>query len=304
MKTHRFNAMRLALVAVVGAVVLEVILTVSIGLGKAFTLDQVPSHLAALVVGGLGGWVFELMRELTTAAADAIETVTVLQASVAALTANITYQDAALGMLTRSPRHNAALTLLLQASMSDNFRNIPLIGVPKYLEFLKVAIEHSDGYEGVQRQPLRWYKVTGAGSYLVDLRKRDMSFKRRLFIVDDDQVEQMTEDLADDEILDYYWRNTGEVKSYWLTVSEFKRNFPGRRIPRDLALYDRQLLVAYDETNQLLSFDVVKAGSDVLDLFDAVPEMARHGVAVLKEIPDPGHGDAGRVGDADWDRVG
>jgi hypothetical protein len=54
-----------------------------------------------------------------------------------ALRAHITYQDAALGMLTQSPRLNAALTMLIPASMSDKFRNIPLIGVPKYLDFLK-----------------------------------------------------------------------------------------------------------------------------------------------------------------------
>lgn len=64
--------------------------------------------------------------------------------------------------------------------MSGNFRNIPLVGISSYLDFLRKAVEHSDGYEGVQRKPLSWFKETGAGSYLRDLKGRKMSNKRSL----------------------------------------------------------------------------------------------------------------------------
>jgi hypothetical protein len=75
----------------------------------------------------------------------------------------------------------------------------------------------------------------------------------------------------------YYWRHTGDVETYWMTVGEFRMTFPGRDVPRDLALYDRQLLVAYDESRLILRFDVVRREADVCRLFDDVMEMiSRH----------------------------
>jgi len=48
------------------------------------------------------------------------------------------------------------------------------------------------------------------------------------------------------------------VETYWMSVSDFRFTFPGRDVPRDLALYDRQLLVAYDESRLILRVDVVR----------------------------------------------
>ena len=286
--------LRLALIAVAGALILETIVTFATGFRQAFTFREVPTHLAAILVGALGGWLFELFRELTVATSEAIKDVSSLTSSVTALTAKITYQDQALSMLTRCPRHNVALTALIRASMSDNFRNIPLVGEPTYLNFLERAIEHSDGYEGIQRRPLRWYKDTDAGPYLVDLKRRNMDYKRRLFIVDDDEFEDMQADLANPEIVEYYWQHTGKVDSYWMTATEFRSTFPGMQIPRDLALYDRQvgndpdsspaLLICYDEDNSLLTFDVVGDESDVTRLFGELEDMAKRALPVLKEI--------------------
>jgi hypothetical protein len=282
---RKFNTTRLALVAFIGALILEIVLTFAVGLREAFTIRQIPAHLAALLVGSLGGWLFELFREMTITTEETMRTAANMQTSVQALTARITYQDEALNMLTSCPRHNDALTSLIKASMSENFRNIPLVGVPAYLNFLKRAIEHSDRYEGIQRKPFSWFKDTDGGSYLSDLKRRHMRYKTRLLIIDQSDEEQMERELNDEEILKYYWNHTGAVTTYWMTVMDFLTIFPGMAIPRDLALYDRQLLISYDERTQMLSFDVLNYESDVFKIFDSIDQLASHGVAALRRVP-------------------
>lgn len=287
MREHQLNALRLAIVSFFGALTLEIVLTFAIGLREAFTVRQIPVHLIALLVGSLGGWLFELFREMTSATADTMRIAANMQTSVRALTTRITYQDEALQMLISCPRHNEALSSLIKASMSENFRNIPLVGTSSYLEFLRKAIEHSDGYEGIQRRPLSWFRETGAGSYLGDLRSRSMKYKKRIFIIDKSDEEQMQLDLADEGVLNYYWRNTGAVMTYWMTSSDFVANFPAATIPRDLAMYDRQLVIAYDENIKMLSFDILDNDSSLGRLFDAVDQLASHSVAFLHELPIP-----------------
>lgn len=287
MSERRLDVVRLALVAFIGALILEVVLIFATGLKDAFTVRQIPAHLVAILVGSLAGWLFELFRQMTEVTHETMKIATNLETNIQALTAKITYQDQALGMLISCPRHNEALTNLIKASMSENFRTIPLVGVPSYLEFLTKAVEHSDGYEGIQRKPLSWFKQTGGGSYLDDLKKRNMRYKKRLIIIDRSDEEQMQLDLADAGTLDYYWRHTGPVTTYWITSRDFAANFPGMEIPKDLALYDRQLLIAYDEQTKILTFDVLDTESDIRRLFHALDRLAPHEVEFLHELPIP-----------------
>lgn len=282
-----FNWIRLASVAFAGALILEVVLTFATGLRAAFTMRQIPEHLAALLVGSLAGWLFELFRVMTTTTHEAIRLATSLETSIKSLTRRITYQDEALAMLITCPRHNEALTSLIKASMEDNFRNIPLVGISSYLGFLKKAIEHSDHYEGIQRKPLCWYMQTGAGAYLSDLKQRNMKYMRRLLVIDKADETQMQADLADPETLEYYWNHTGAVSTYWITSSDFMKNFPGMEIPKDLALYDRQLLIAFNEETKMLNFDVIDQDSGIARMFDAVYGAARYKVGFLHELPIP-----------------
>jgi hypothetical protein len=210
------------------------------------------------------------------------------------LTRKITYQDRALTMLIDAPRHNEALTELIKASINDNFRSIPDIGVAAYLRVLSLAINHAERYEGIQRNPFRWYRDTDAGYYLDALREKTMIAKTRLVLIDDDDVEAMQQDLADPAVMEYYWQHTGNVETYWMTVSGFRMTFPGRDVPRDLALYDRQLLIAYDESKLILKFDVVRREADVCQLFDDLMEMISRGTPALKRVESAGSRSASR----------
>jgi hypothetical protein len=285
MSDRELNVGRLALVAVLGALILETVLTFATGLRTAFTVRQVPAHLSALLVGALAGWLFELFREMTRTTTETLRVAVKMQERFEALTAKITYQDEALNMLLTCPRHNDALSQLIRASIGDNFRNIPLVGAPSYLAFLRRAVVHSDGYEGIQRRSLRWYKDTGSGAYLSDLRRRNMKYKTRLFIIDEAEFDQWTCDLDEDEYLKYYWINTGDVATYWMTSGDFLANFPGWTAPpKDLALYDRQLLISYDEQARMLSFDVLDKDSDIARLFQLIEQLAMQGIPALHRL--------------------
>ena len=173
---------------------------------------------------------------------------------------------------------------MIKASLSDSFRSIPYVGVPAYLKMLGLAISHADGYEGTHRTTFRWFFEREAGHYLSGLRDKAMTVKTRLVLIDDADVDAMREDLADPEVMGYYWRHTGDTETFWMTVSEFRKAFPRRDVPRDLALYDRELWIAYDEANQTLSFDVVPPENEVCRLFGDLREMINRGQPELKRV--------------------
>lgn len=287
----QFRIARLALISFSGALILEIVLTFALGLREAFTVRQIPAHLAALLVGGLAGWLFELLRESTKATAEILAAAQGMQTNFETVANKIQYQERALDMLTACPRHNAAISQLLKSSISENFRRIPSVGVPEYLAFLRLAIVHSDGYEGIQRNTLSWFRDSKRGSYLNNLRQRNMRYKTRLFIIDDEQREEWKADLNDQESLSYYWRNTGNVDTYWIFAQNFSDNFPawGEEVPEDLALYDHQLLISYDEKRQLLSFNVVGTESEYPTLFQTIQQMARDGIPALHRLHPPSY---------------
>lgn len=288
MPDKKLKIVRLALIAFAGAFILEVILIFATGLRDAFTVHQIPADLSALLVGGLAGLLFELFREITDTTAETLRVATEMQESFETLTAKIKYQDEALGMLLKCPQHNVALSQLVKASISENFRNIPLVGVPSYFNFLRSAITHAEGYEGIQRKPLSWFRDTNGGAYLSELKRRNMRNKTRLIIIDKENSAQWQADLQDEDCLKYYWSNTGRVATYWITAEEFLAYFPSwKSAPRDLALYDRQLIISYDEQTRILSFDVLDATSSIVQLFQSIEQLSTQGLPILHELVMP-----------------
>lgn len=275
---------RLAGIALIGALALETVLIFSQGLENTFTTQRIPDHLAALAVGTLIGWMYELLRELNQATELSLQQFATMRTSIESLTGRIKYQDEALSMLTSCPRHNEALTALIETSMSDNFRSIPYVGEADYLQFLTKAIEHSDGYEGVQRHPLSWFLEYPW--YLDALRQRDMSYKTRIFILDDEDVVQMKGELADPELLNYYWEHTGSVASYWISATDFRRHCPRIDIPADFGLYDRQLLIAYDRDRQVLYFNTLPHSSPEQQIFSIQRELHKRNINAFRKIPE------------------
>jgi hypothetical protein len=283
-----FNITRLALIAVGGAVVLEIILTFATGLRASFTVGEIPAHLAALLVGALVGLLFELFRVIISTTKKTLDEATMMRTSFETLTAKIKYQDEALAMLLKSPRHNETLSRLVQASIGENFRNIPLVGVASYLGFLTTAIAHSDGYEGIQRRPLSWFRDSGGGSYLGELKRRNMRYKVRLIVIDEADFSQWEADLQDKGCLEYYWSHTGNVMTYWMATEDFLAIFPNwDSAPRDLALYDRELIIFYDEQARILSFDVLDSTAKVVQLFQAIEQLSAEKLPTLHRLDMP-----------------
>jgi hypothetical protein len=139
-----------------------------------------------------------------------------------------------------------------------------------YLSYLIKAIKHSAQYEGVQRKPVSWFKDEQEfrKNYLNSLRDQRMRFKTRIFIIDDEDLEQMKHELSDSELMNYYWSHTGEdAKTFWIPSSSFKRNFPELKLPGDFALYDGQLFIKYDEDRQTVSFDVLESINEEAQIF-------------------------------------
>jgi hypothetical protein len=271
------GVLKLAGVAALGALLTDVVVVLTEGLDKSFTVAAIPHHVGAIAVGGLLGWMYELLRELSKATTSSVR-------EISSLTSKISYQDEALSMLLSCPRHNDVLTSLIAASMRDNFRNVPYVGVGEYLRFLSTAVEHSGGFQGIQRKTLRWFRDTSAAGYLEVLRDRKMARKTRIFVIEPDEIASMEEDLADQEVLDYYWEHGGDVDSYWISTEQFRKHCPRLRIPDDFGLYDGALLIAYDADHQVLTFNLVEDGSVERRIFESQRQLEERGVPAFKRI--------------------
>jgi hypothetical protein len=159
-------------------------------------------------------------------------------------------------MLLDCPKHNEVLATLIRRS-AKQYRLIPRVSKLDYLAVLGEAIKHSQEYQGVQRKPARWFLEGEGTGYLETLRDSQVSQKTRLFIIDDEDVPLMEEDIASN-VLEQYWQLTGtDVATFWISIGEVKAAFPQVSIPRDSALYDQRLAIEYDADQHLLTFDVL-----------------------------------------------
>jgi len=286
MHVAHLEVRKLVVSAMAGAVISEILVWLSVGPGESLSRTVILGHFAAIVIGAFAGLSYEIFRALLEVTNDSLKQVSVMHTSVRQLSEQIKYQDSALKMLLSLPRHNEALSALITQSMSDNFRNIPYVTMANYMTILEIAIRHADTFEAVQRHPLRWYEDSRATGYLHALRDERMKYKTRLFVLDDMGQREMEVDVADPDALSTYWRNTGDVDSLWVSEANFRRNFPQTAIPEDFALFDEQLYIAYNEEQQILSFDVLAEDSIMSRIFRDVRHLvASHADGAFRRVP-------------------
>jgi hypothetical protein len=84
--------------------------------------------------------------------------------------------------------------------------------------------------------------------------------------------------------MDYYWENSGEdVKSYWITTSEYKAFYgeiPNVPEAGEFSIFDEQLLIEYDEFRRTLHFDTIQSTLDdsiKREVFMRLEEQLEHG---------------------------
>lgn len=248
--------------AVIGALLLELI---TLALNPTLSESNAPKFAASFLVGAIVGWMYELLAEVTKTSSKVLS-------AAESLATQLQYQDKALTMLRACPRHGEALSALIGDSLMENFQNVPYVDERTYLKRLMQAIDHADSYQGVQRQPVRWFKETDANDYFRRLREKKMRAKVRVFIIDAEDCAQMEEDLSSQEMMDYYWSQTGDVDSFWISARDFELQYPNLPVPKDFALYDGQLLIAYDATHQVLIFKLLGRESNELKVFDKLSE--------------------------------
>jgi hypothetical protein len=250
-----------------GAVFFEII---SISSNHSFSSTQIPTHLEALALGSIAGLLFGALREQLTHSRRLI-------ADADALTFKLKLQQDALQLPLRCPRHAQVITLLISQSL-EQYRLIPNVSVLEYLSTLRKAIEHSNRYQGVQRKPIRWFLDGPRETYLETLRDSHIMHKTRIFVLDDEDLPTMKEDMTSSAI-HRYWELTGEgTETYWISLTELLGNFPGMHAPKDCAVYDGGLFIEYDSEQHLLTFDALADGtSDVrMDIFRRLVQQDRY----------------------------
>lgn len=233
--------------------------------------DYVPI-ITSIAVGAIIGWVFDLARGLQSVLSDALS-------RLESLSTALEYQQNALDTLLKDRKHIKVLSKMIKDSVQDKFLHIPYVDRNTYHLYLGMAIEQSERFEGIQNKTLRWYRERQEGGYLQKVRNRNIPIKRRIFIISDEEKYNMEEDLNNSKVMDYYWTNTGkEVKSFWITRSQFAANFPNLdSAVGDFGLYDNQLLIRYDVEHLVVTFELVNEISKEKRIFEALDNQIQEG---------------------------
>jgi hypothetical protein len=259
------------LAALTGAAIISILqLLFLLRPGTAFDWSDWRSLALAAITGAILGWGYRLANGLRKTLDEAL---TRLEGATRALD----YQQEPLRMILSAKRHKETITQLVSDSLKEKYRFISYVHEPQYLKYLISAISMSDKSTGVKRRPVRSYKESDGGmmtQYLHALRDRKMKQKVRIFIIDPQDEEHMKEDLANVELMDFYWDNAGrEVTSYWITATDFTNRFAGQlTIPKEFAIYDDELLIEYDEPSRTLFFDIVQPSDKRLEVFRQLAE--------------------------------
>ncbi len=270
------NTAKELLAAFIGAVVTSVIqLLFLLRAGDDF--DWVTFLLAA-ITGAIIGWGYRLatkLRDVTNQALERLDERTLI----------LRIQKKPLDMLLSTTKHKNTVRNLIDDSLTKRFRDLPFVNKNQYLRYLVSAISESRKYEGVQRRPVHWFNSgddNGPASYLERLRSQRMDSKTRIFVIKDNEEDQMLEDLDDEDLMEKYWESTGkDVKTYWITETKYSEYFPDQILPKDFALYDEELLIEYDEPTRTLSFDGVQQDDKRRNVFTNLAEQ------VGANSPDP-----------------
>jgi hypothetical protein len=208
-------------------------------------------YLASAFVGGVIGWIFDLGYRMSAITRESIEKMTKLSQI-------LEFQQQPLQLLANAKVHAPTVGILLKESIGEQYKTIATVDPNKYLSFLKQALNNSARFNGVQRNRVAWFRDNADGeSYLQDLARRRMREKVRIFVIDNDAVAAMQEDLADAELMAFYWRQTGAVDTYWISEANLRTNYSDLGMPDDFALFDSELLIRYDQPRQTLFFDIV-----------------------------------------------
>jgi hypothetical protein len=289
------NILRELLAALLGAAITTVLqLLFLLRPGAGFDWSDWRSLALAAITGAVIGWGYRLATGLRNASRTALS-------ELERTTKALDVQQKTIRMLLSAKIHKEVIWKLVSAALEGDYKTLAYVNRNRYLGYLRTAISVSKKSTGVKRAPIRSYKVNDDNvddnvmeTYLNTLRDKPMKKKTRVFIIDSDHEKDMKEDLDDPELMNYYWKESGEeVESFWITTPEFKQNFsPQRDVPNEFAIYDDELLIAYDEPMQTLIFGIVNEDDYRLKIFeDLVEQQSNDSQGPFRQIVSPtGHG--------------
>ncbi len=163
-------------------------------------------------------------------------------------------------LIEQTRNYGGLVQKLLNESVAEQHLMIARVTDTRYLLWLEEAVASCQHYFTIQRRPPSWFSNRdGEGRlFLQTLRDKPMISKIRIFVVDSE--EEMIEELADEQVMGFYWSNTGrDVKTFWITKQKLRRFLGARHLDfPDMVLCDNELLFRYEHEYLLLRFHVIE----------------------------------------------
>ncbi|MCP4896776.1 MAG: hypothetical protein GY906_07335 [bacterium] len=251
----------------VGSVVVSV-LTIAVNHTALKSQEPILSFMwlaVSIAIGGFIGWLFRTVRNMKNDAEYAKTSIDRSMKQLDEFERTFVHQlrhffkQNPFSIFLEESVHSGVLGSLIRDSIECMNGKVYKVHENKYLLYLKEAISHSDTYLGVQRRPVRWFRdTTGAPEYLTDLQNREMKSKRRIFVIDSNEVQDMKEDLENKELMEFYWLNTGDnVETFYIEEFALRDTISLNGGISDFALYDDHLLIRYDPQSRIVSYDLL-----------------------------------------------
>jgi len=222
--------------------------------------------MTSFFIGAAAGFLVDLAAKLIRELETALTSLNLVQSL-------LMIEAMPFDLLKRAQPQQAVLLDLLKLSIKG--QAVAKVGRPQYLHSLQAALKSSSKFQGIHRLPIRAFfdGTLPAEPYKEHLRVVCAARipRLRLFIIDMNDKPAMEEDVHNPDLLTQYWRETGNVRSYWIEAGQLSKLFPRdfESIPESFALFDSALLIKYREALQTLEFDVVEPDARESKLFEA-----------------------------------
>lgn len=236
------------------------------------TLKNLPyTMLLPFFSGVVFGWLFDRAKELNNASKfyknnfeSAIKELNEIKKERNSHLNNFFKHDP-LEIFKNECNHTGVLGTLIQRGLTKNYYRIQEMDEDDYLDTIQEAIKVTEEFQGVNRNPIRWFLENHeAEVFLENLKQKDMKTKQRIFVIASTKKEQMEEDLINEDTMKSFWKMTGKVDTYWITEENLRRICrieAGIKI-YDFAIYD-ELLIKYDSEKGLLDYKIVDREKDL-----------------------------------------
>ncbi len=210
--------------------------------------------LPTVIGSGIVGWLYAVATDLNEAAARFQDNLRLLNQELALLSPH--------NLLRQDSVHTGVIGTLIKDSLETGHQKIVGVSDNRYLLYLLEALNNAERYLVIVHYPIRnLFDYEEIGPFMAKLRDKKMrtGHKIRVFVIPNNRIAEMEEDLDDSKLIERYWKETGtDFGTYWIGETELLTLVDSYiSSVEDYQAFDDHLSIVYDKQGRTVSFDFI-----------------------------------------------